>query len=320
MNPVSRDLYVDQLLTNILLGYSNPIYIADLIAPLVTVTKQSGLIPAMLQSDWFRDSAQKRGPGTPSLGHGFGTDLTATYYCHRYSFRHEIDDDTRGNAGPPFQLDSMSTKFVGDKILMKREVNWATQNFKTGVWASDKTGGTDFTAWDDIGGGNPAKDIEDYRNDIEERIGAEANTLVIGKRVWSSGLKFNPVLVDMVKYTQRGQLGPELVASLLEVDKLHIGKAIYTTTIAGTAEASVTYSRIWGKKALLMHVAPSPGIMAPSASYTFAWTREGAPAGPWYIKRMRNEEAEIDIIEANSYFDQKVTQSRAGTFMTSVVS
>src|SRR5688572_9129410 len=117
MNPVSRDLYVDQLLTNILLGYTNPVYIADMIAPLVRVEKQSGLIPALTQSDWFRDSADKRAPGTPSRGHGFGTDNTATYYCHRYSFRHEIDDETRGNAGPPFQLDALSAKYTGDKIL-----------------------------------------------------------------------------------------------------------------------------------------------------------------------------------------------------------
>lgn len=319
MNPVSRDLYVDQLLTNILLGYSNPLYIADLIAPLVPVTQQSGLIPALTQSDWFRDSAQKRGPGAASTGHGFGTDLTATYYCHRYSFRHEIDDDTRGNAGPPFQLDALSTKFVGDKILMKRELNWATANFTTTVWGDDETGGTDFTKWDDVGGSNPPGDIETYRNEVEERIGVEPGVLVIGKPVWSRGLKFNPVLVDMVKYTQRGQLGPELVASLLEVEKLLIGKAIYTTTVAGTAEGSVTYQRIWGKKALLMHVAPSPSIMAPSASYTFTWSRDGAPAGPWYIKRMRNEEKEIDIIESNAYFDQKVTMSRAGTFLDTVV-
>lgn len=318
MNPVSRDLYVDQLLTNIVIGYSNPLYIADSICPLVPVTIQSGIIPAMTQSDWFRDSAEKRAPGTPSRGHGFGTDLTATYYCHRYSFRHEIDDETRGNAGPPFQLDQLSAKFTTDKVLLKREVNWAASNFKTSVWGSDKTGGTDFTKWDDAGSANPQSDIETYRNDIEERIGQEPGDLVIGKRVFSA-LKFNPILVDQIKYTQRGQLSVELIASLLELQKIHVGKAIYTTALRGTAEASVTYSRIWGKKALLMHVASAPSIMAPSACYTFTWSREGAPKTPVYIKRMRDEEKEIDIIESNAYFDQKVTVARAGTFLDTVV-
>ena len=102
----------------------------------------------------------------------------------------------------------MSAKFTGDKILLKREVNWAAQNFTTSVWGDDEAGGTDFTKWDRRRRTNPPADIETYRNEIEERIGAEPNVLVIGKRVWSSGLKFNPVLVDMVKYTQRGQLGP----------------------------------------------------------------------------------------------------------------
>lgn len=318
MNPVPRDLYVDQLLTNIVLGYQYPLFIADQIAPLVQVTQDSGIIPAMTQSPWFRNTAELRAPGTPSKGHGFGTDLTATYTCRRYSFRHEIDDDTRRNAGgSPFDLDSLSSKFVTAKLQLKREVNWAGSFFKTGVW-TDKTGGSTFARWDDYGASQPTVDVETYKVEIEGKVGVDPNTLIIGRESFAK-LKYNPDLVDMIKYTQRGQLSADLVASLLELPRLLIGRAIYTTSPDGTAESSVTYTRIWGKNALLAYVASSPSIMEPSASYTFWVPREGAPANaPQYIKRMRNEESEIDIIEANSYFDQKVTMPRSGIFLSSV--
>jgi hypothetical protein len=318
MNPLSRDLYVDQLLTNIVIGYRNPVYIADELCPLVRVDVQSGLVPATLQSDWFRDAAQKRAPGTPSRGIGFGVTSSA-YYAHRYSFRHEIDDDTKANAAAPWNLEQLSARFVTDKILMKREINAASSFFATTIWGDDETGAVDFTQWDDVGGSNPLVDIETYRNEIEMRVGFTPNTLVLGPDVWSLGLKFNPVLVDMVKYTQRSLLGPELVASLLEIDRLLIGRAIHTTSLLGTAEASVVYQRIWGKKALLAYVSRSPSVMEPSACYTLWWAREGAPAQPTYIKRMRNEESEVDIIESNSYFDKKVTSARSATFLDAVV-
>jgi hypothetical protein len=318
MNPTPRDLYVDQLLTNMGIGYNNPIYIVDGICPLVQVNKDSGIIPALTQSPHFRDSASLRAPGTPSKGHGFGTDLTATYTCRRYSFRAEIDDDTRRNAGAPFQVDQLLAKFAIDKIQMKREVNWAGSNFKTGVWSQDLTGGTHFTRWNDIGGSNPQQDLDDYSGEIEARVGMTPNTLVLGRNAWHKGLKFNPVLIDLIKNTERAKITIERAAELLEIDRIIVGKAIYTTTAAGTAEASVSYSRIWTTgDALLMYVAPSPSLFVPSACYTFWVPREGAPANaPQYIKRMRNEESEIDIFESNSYFDQKVTVSRAATFFS----
>ena len=42
-----------------------------------------------------------------------------------------------------------------------------------------------------------------------------------------------------------------------------VGKALYTPTVAGVAEASVVYNRIWGKNALVAYIAPAPALMTP---------------------------------------------------------
>lgn len=314
--PTPQDLHVNALLTNISIGYKNPAYIADQAFPIVRVNKQSDIIPAYNQSFWFRDDARVRAPGTKSTGGGFTVDTSATYFARRFSRRFEIPDELRRNADAPWNIDRDATNFVTDKTMMRREVAFATVHFTTGVWGADKVGNTDFLRWSNYGGSTPDVDVDTYADEVEGKIGAEARVMILGKQVHLK-LKNHPVLMDRIKYTQRGQLTPELIASLLELDKYLVGRSIYTTSIEGTAEGSVSYTRIWGKNALLLHVPSAPSLITPAAGYTFTWTV--VPEALQYIKRMRNEEREIDIVEANTYFDQKVTLARAGIFLSSAV-
>lgn len=313
--PDPRDLHVDTHLTNVSLGVQNNNYIADGIFPIVRVSKQSDLIPSYKKSFWFRDDAKLRAPGTKSEGGGFEIGANLTYFAQRFSRRMEIADQLRANADGGWDLDNTATRFVTDKTFMRREVNFAANFFKAGVW-TDKTGGTDFTQWSDYGFSNPVVDMDTYRDEIEVASGAEPNKLVLGKQTHLQ-LKNHPMLIDRIKYTQRAQLTTDLIASLLEIDQYVIGRSLYTTAQEGTAESSVTYTRIWGKGALLIYVPAAPSLLTPAAGYTFVWTV--VPNALQYIKRMRDEEREIDIIESNTYFDQKQTLSTAGIFMATAV-
>jgi hypothetical protein len=316
--PTSRELYVDPVLTQMSIGYKNPSYIADELAPMVTTQKQSGIVPKYDQSHWFRNEAKKRASGTKSQRGGLTTDLTDKFYCDRFSFGFEIEDDVRDNAADPFNLDRDGTEFVTDKMLMAREIKFVTDFWKTSVWGTDKDGtaNADFTQFSDYGASDPLGVISDYKDVIEGKIAREPNVLAMGKLVYTK-LKWHPDLIDLIKYTQRGQLTPELIASLLEFDKLLIGRAIYTTDPEGTAEASVSYTRVWGKNMLMLYRPERPSLMTPAAIYTFVWQRVANALQ--YIKRMRDEEREVDIIEGNSYFDQKVTAAAAGLFMKAAV-
>lgn len=314
--PTPQDLHVNALLTNLSIGYKNAAYIADQVFPIVPVNKQSDIIPKYNQSFWFRDDAAVRAPGTASIGGGYTVDTSATYFANRYSRRFEIPDELRRNADAPWNLDEDATRFVTDKTMMRREVNFALNMFATGKWATDKVGAVDFTQWSDYAASQPDVDVDAYKDEVEAKIGVEPNKLVVGKQTHIQ-LKNHPTLVDRIKYTQRAQLTPELIASLLEVEQYLVGRSIYTTAVEGTAEGSVTYTRIWGKNALLAYVPASPSLLTPAAGYTFAW--QVVANAIQYIKRMRNEEKEIDIIESNSYFDQKITASNAGLFLSAAV-
>lgn len=315
-DPTPRDLHVDQLLTQISLAYKNPSYIADTLFPPVPVRKQSDKIPEYNQSHWFRDQAVIRGPGTKSTGGGYKVDTSATYFSDRFSFRFEIPDELRDNQDQPFNVDRDGTEFVTDKMMMRREVSFATDFFTTSVWGTDKTGVTDFAQWSDYGASSPLVDITGFKDDVEGLIGREPRIAALGKQVWIQ-LKWHPDLIDTIKYTQRGQISVELAASLLELDRIMIGRSIQTVSPEGTAESAVTYTRIWGKNMLLLYVPERPSLLNPAAGYSFIWNRVASAAQ--YMKRMRDEEREVDIIEGNSYFDQKLTVANAGLFVSAAV-
>ncbi len=314
--PTGRDLHIDVLLTNLSIAYKNPGYIADEIFPQVGVNKQSNRVPKYDQSHWFRSAAKKRAPGTESKRIGLSVDTSDTYYCDRFSLGFEIADEDRDNQDAPFDLDRDAMEFVTDKMFMAREIAFVNDFFTTTKWGQDKTGGVDFTVFSDYAGSDPLGTFTDYRDSVEGKVAVEPNALVLGKLVYSK-LKWHPDLIDLIKYTQKGQLTPDLIASLLEFDRLLIGRAIQTTDPEGTPEANVTYSRIWGKHCLMLYVPTRPSLMTPAAGYTFVWQRVANALQ--YIKRMREEKREVDIIEINSYFDQKITAKNSGLFMSGAV-
>ena len=165
-NYASRDLHVDRFLTNISIAYRNPGYIADQLFPIVPVRKQSDKIPGYDQSPWFRDEAALRAPGTKSRRGGWSV-TSDNYFCDKYSYGHEIDDDTRDNADEPFNLDNEASEFVTDKLQLRREVSFAANFFTTGVWGSDYVGNTDFTKWSDYASSSPLVDIAAYVDVVE---------------------------------------------------------------------------------------------------------------------------------------------------------
>ncbi len=314
--PTSRDVHIDQMCTNVSIAYTNQAYIADEAFPLLPVQKQSNIIPSYDQSYWFRDEAKMAGPNAEVQIAEYNVTTTDTYFCNRHRLGRLIYDEVRDNADAPFDLDREATLFLTDKIMLRREVNFVNQHFTTGKWTTDKTGDTDFTKWSNYGGSSPVVDVTNYKDTVEALIGREPNKFIVGKQVYIQ-LKNHPDVIDLIKYTQRGQVTADILASLLEFEKFLVGRAIYTTDKEGTAEASVTYSRVWGKNGLMLYTPPSPSLMTPSAGYTVVWNR--VAGANQYMQRFRREEAEADLMVINSYFSQKRTGNGAGLFLSAAV-
>lgn len=318
--PTASDVHVNQPLTSISIAFiqDQKEFIADQVFPVVPVQKQSDRYYQYDKDAWFRSDAQIRAPSTESAGGGFTVDNTPTYYAAVRAFHKDVDDQIRANADPVINLDRDATEFVTRDLLMRKELDWASKYFTTGVWTGSTTGTdvTPGTLWD-AGGSTPIEDMRAELLATKRNTGFRANVVCMGEEVWNV-LVDHPDFLDRIKYTQRAIVTVDLLAAVLGVDKVVIGGAVENSANEG---AALNLQFIFGKNVLLVYAAPRPSLMWPSGGYTFAWTGMfGANAAGSRIMRFRMEHLKSDRVEGESAYDQKVVAPECGAFMSGVVS
>lgn len=312
--PTSADVHVDAILTNISVAYiqEQAAYVANKIFPTIPVEKQSDKYFIYTKGDWFRDEAQLRAPATESAGSGY-TLSTATYSSQVYAFHKDVDDQVRANADAPLNPDRDATTFVTQRMLLRQEIQWASDFFTTGVWANDVT---PSNLWSDYTASDPIGDVETGKATMLNNTGYLPNTLVMGYDVFRQ-LRNHPDIVDRVKYTSAENVTEDILARFFGVDRILVARAIKNN---GKEGASNSFASIYGKNAALYYVAPTPGLLTPSAGYTFAWRGVsdgmGANIG---ITRFRMPELRADRIEAQMAWDNKVIASDLGYFFSACV-
>lgn len=312
--PTSADVHVDAILTNISVAYiqEQNAYVANRIFPTLPVEKQSDKYFVYTKGDWFRDEAQLRAPATESAGSGYSLS-TATYSAAVYAFHKDVDDQVRANADAPLNPDRDATTFVTQRMLLRQEIQWASDFFTTGVWANDVT---PTNLWSDYTASDPIGDVETGKATMLNATGYLPNTLVMGYDVFRQ-LRHHPDIVDRVKYTSAENVTEDILARFFGVDRILVARAIKNS---GAEGASNSFASVYGKNAALYYVAPTPGLLTPSAGYTFAWRGVsdgmGANIG---ITRFRMPELRADRIEAQMAWDNKVIASDLGYFFSACV-
>jgi hypothetical protein len=325
--PTNGDVHVNTPLTQISIAYlqSQTEFVAAQFAPVIPVSKQSDRYYVYNRGDFFRDQMQKRAPGTPAASVGYRLDNTPTYYCDVWAESKPIPDQLRGNADAVLNIDTDTVNFLTQQALIRREKIFASNLFAAGKWGTDVSGKAaapgagEFLQWND-GASNPIENIRAGKLAIKQATGYPANTLVISEPVWNQ-LIDHPDLVERVKYGQTAggpaRITREALAAILELDRILVMGAIENTADEG---ATAAHSFIGGKHALLCHVAPNPGLLTPSAAYTFGWTGYlGAGNEGNRIKKYRWEIIASDIVEIEMSFDMKLVATELGYFFKDAV-
>ena len=321
--PNINSVHIDAILTNISVAYlqNQDNFIADKVFPVIPVDKKSDKFFTYTKNDWFRDEAQRRAGGTESAGGGYGLS-TDSYNADVFAFHKDVDDQTLYNADAPLNPLREATEFVTRRLMLRKEIQWNTDFFAGGIWANDYDGVSgapstnEVKQWSDYAASDPIDDIEDAKAGILSATGMEANTLVLGYDVFRA-LKNHPDIVDRIKYTSAQTITADMLAAMFDVPRVIISKAVKATNNEG---ATAAYSFTSGKKALLCYVAPTPGLLTPSAGYSFSWTGVSGGLGATVgTSQFRMESLKADRIEAEMAFDNKVIASDLGWFWDSVV-
>jgi len=311
--PTQSQVHVDAVLTNMSVAYQQEAdnFIASRVFPTIPVAKQSDIYFTYTQGDFFRDQAKVRADGTESAGSGYGLS-TASYSSQVWALHKDIGDQVRANSDSPLDPDMDATRFLTQQMLIRQERDWSSNYFTTGVWDTDSTPSTLWSA----SGSDPIGDIETAKNTILSNTGYLPNTLVLSYNTYSI-LKNHADFVDRYKYTSADSISAELLARIVEVDRIFVMKGVYNAAAEG---ATASYSQIGDKDALLCYVAPQPGLMTVSAGYNMTWSGVGGGLGTSSaVSRFRMDHLRADRIEIQSAWDFKVVASPLGYFFSNAV-
>lgn len=318
--PTLTEVHVNRPLTDLSLAFvqDSSRYIARQVFPAVPVDKPSNSYFTYDRTYWLRAQAQYRAPGAQVAIGGYGLS-TDTYNTLRRAIGKQIPDPIRA-AADVADLDREAMMYLTSQLLLIEETDWVSKYFATSIWGTDATGGTTYTKWNDAAS-TPIEDIRSSKRTVLTNTGFEPNTLVLGKLTFDR-LADHPDIIDRVKYGQTAgapaMAATDAMAQLFGVDRVLVSTAIKNTAVE---QAAGSYSFVATQDcALLIYVAPSPGLLTASAGYTFVWSgAPGANAAGMRIKSYRDEPHESDMVEGESWYDQKVVSSALGYFFSDIV-
>ena len=322
--PTMQDAHIDRALTNVSVAYLQDAaaFVADKIFPIVPVRRQSDVFYQYSKADFMRDEAQVRGAGTESAGSDYGVEAQDPYYCRKHAFHKDVTEEERANYDEPLNADTDATDFVSQKMLIRREMEWVSKFFKTGIWGTEIEGASTAAAgkvvFFDLATSDPIKIITDAGVTMASETGYKPNTLVLSPFVYNA-LKNHEDILDRIKYTQKGIVTTDLLATLFEVDRVFVAWGVVNSAAKGATE-SVDF--IAGKHMLLCYSNPKPALKKPSAGYIFAWTGlKGAGAYGNRIVRLPMDMLGLgtERIEGEIAFDAKKICADMGVFFKDIV-
>lgn len=295
MNPQS--VFVDPLLTNVYIGYKNAELIADLFAPRVAVSKESGLYFKNDKSNLIVPGSTARAL-TGSANRVTGSLTTETFTLEEHSLEEWIDDRILKTYDNPFDPRRNATNRIAGQLQIEKEneliaalaAATASGNVvdAAGNWA---TAGTDLRSVVNTG--------KDY---IHVRTGARPNTLVLDRLTLNALTAVNTDFKASIAYTSdKTQANLErLIAAYFDVERVLIAGGIKQS-----AATSGTGSFMWSTKgiAYLAYVNPTPAIEEPSAFYQFY--KEDMIG----VDVRREEGEKSDVVRATDFYTMKAVDT-----------
>jgi hypothetical protein len=298
-NPTgSGNVHIDEVLTQISVGFPNLGLVGEALFPAVTVNKQSDKYYVFGREQWLPES-DERAPGSVAneiIGYTVSLD---TYYAREHALQIPVTDEERENVDSPLSPDRDATELVTAKIMLGREraiqtLATATANYASGM--STTLSGT--AQWDsaNYATSDPIGVLRAGKAAVHAQIFTEPNTLVVPYQVMTA-LEDHPDFLERIKYSERAIFSPELLASILGFQRVVVpGAGINTAKLGQTP----TLSYLWGKDVVMAYVPQRGGLKIPAYGYEFAWGRQ-------MVDRWREEPRKSDLIRCSRRYDLKMT-------------
>lgn len=314
-----HDLHVDMPLSNIAMKYQPENMIADVVAPIVPVPKQSDSYPIWSSADAFRTEDDKRAPGTEANKITRAVS-SGTYYAENYALKYPLTLEDRENMDAAYikELRTGRAKYTTKKLMLnweKRLVDMVTDSTYVGSYSTVISDWMDYTN----GQSDPLGDMWTAINNVQDLTGYKPNRCVMGGIAWRHFRKHADIIDILHGDTGRGQVRyatREQAAAIFEFDSFRVGEAYYNSAGEGQSQS---LSQLWLDFVLIYYAPPAPTIEEPSYMYSMRWRRPGLPDMQAEIhpfdRKIKSEE-----IEVGYYQDEVVTGKNLSFLLTHVTS
>lgn len=262
---------IDPVLTSIGKGYSNPAFVGKELFPTVSVSKSRIKVP-VFGKESFIERQTARAPKADS-NRIEQLDLTSeSFDTVEQDLEMAVDYLESDEALYALRYEKQVTKELMDMIALGKEKKAAdlaldhTQypaGLDTDLPLADAF--DDYTSTTD-----PFEVIRDSMSSVRGKIGRFPNTMVMGEKT-ARALFSHPKLIERIKYSGKGILTEDILASLLGLDKIRVGLAVHSSD-------GSTFTDIWGDSLVLAYTernGKDRSEYSPSFGYTFQ--REGHP-------------------------------------------
>lgn len=306
----NRYLGVDPMLTNVAIAYSNDAYVAELLFPSFPVAKQSAK-HFVYDRGRFRVVDNLRGTSSPSNEVTMALTVGTPYYADDHSLKMFVPDEDVDNSITPTDPFVDATEYLMDMHAVAREVELATILTDTAILTQNVTlSGT--SQFSDYTNSDPFTIIETAKQTIHAAIHQNANVALMGKQVWDK-MKNHPAFLERVKYSQKGVLAEDLMASLIGVDRIIVGAAGKNTAVEGQTDVM---GYIWGKHIVLAYVAAAVRPKLMTLGLTYTWKQQK-------VERLRGSTEEdrkgAYVRVGDYYWDMKMVSASAGYLIKNAV-
>jgi len=308
---VGRDIYLDLPLSETILDYRPRGMIADLIAPIVGVRKQSGAITEFSQADRWRIEDDHRAPGT--IAKRITMDVSSQlYYCNNYALQSGVTIEDRNNADPVFaaRLIEGRATILTDKLFL----NWESRIGLQVTSASNIGSSAAVTSLWTGTGADPMADLNVAIDNVYYATGYRPNRMAFGPRSWDAFRRHSTVRNAIFGTNNGGgYANTTQVQELFEMDNVLVAGGF-----ANSAQENITRSigAIWGPSVLVYYAPLNAAVDEPSFMYSYRLEAPGIP-NMQVERHPYDSKTKTDDIEVGYYQDELITGSRFGFLVQS---
>tara|TARA_R100000951_G_scaffold108976_1_gene105621 strand:- start:7322 stop:8293 length:972 start_codon:yes stop_codon:yes gene_type:complete len=317
------DVHVDVPLTNLTIAYMQAAenFVADKVFPMVSVSKQSDKYYKYSREGLRDGDVTILAPRTEvnRVGMALSTD---SYFSDVRGLGMDFDEQTLANEDTALELRSQGANVLMEKILIDREVRWASAFFSAGIWGTDITPGN---LWSDYTNSTPIVDVTTGRRTMQLASGGyKPNTMVVGKEVRDVLINHPDILARLnggSTVSNPALITDAKLAEIFEVENFYVMEAVRNTAAEGVTDA---FGFIGGKNALLTYTPSTMGLRTPGAGAIFCWDSIPGVSGMGITVESFSDDALkrqqiAELIQVKSSDDMKLIGAEMGYFFEACV-